>query len=306
MRRIADPLREMGARIDLSGAGVAPMRVHGSQALHGIDYELPLPSAQLKSALLLAGLGAQGTTRLSGELASRDHTERMLPAFGGSIVAHDGTIEIAGGQRLRGTAVHVPGDASSAAYWIAAGALLPDSRIEVQDVGLNPSRIGFLDVMRRMGAKIEIQIVHTEPEPIGNIIVESSALRATEVLPHEVPALIDELPLLAVVASFAEGTSHVAGAAELRVKESDRIDAVVRNGTAMGMRIEGYPDGFAVRGPVRVHGAAIDAVGDHRIAMAFAIAALAATSGTTTIEGAGSAAVSYPSFFSTLESLRNG
>ena len=305
MRRIAEPLRSMGAGIDLADGGVAPMRVHGSVGLHGIAYALPLPSAQLKSAIVLAALGAEGPTILSGEIESRDHTERMLPAFGGTLKANDGTLVIDGRQRLRGTAVQVPGDVSSAAFWIAAGAIMPGSRIEIEGVGLNPTRTGFIDVMRRMGAAISVRLDRSDPEPVGTIVIEAAPLRATQVEAAEVPALIDELPLLAVVAAFAEGTTRVSGAAELRVKESDRIDAVVRNGTAMGIRIQGFPDGFAVTGTGRVHGATVDAVGDHRIAMAFAIGALAAREGNTVIEGAQTAAVSYPSFFPTLESLRD-
>lgn len=305
MRRIAEPLRAMGARVELRDDGLAPMRVRGSSSLHAIAYELPMPSAQLKSALLLAALGAHGTTTLGGELRSRDHTERMLPIFAGALRAQNGTIAIDGPQHLRAPEgeLQIPGDLSSAAYWVAAAAIVPDSKLAVEDVGLNPSRLGFIDVLRRMGASIEVHQQRATPEPSGTILVRGSALVGTTVTREEVPALIDELPLLAVVAAFAEGTTVVHGAEELRVKESDRIDAVVRNGRAMGMEIEAYPDGFAVHGPATLRGAEIDAMEDHRIAMAFAVAALGA-SGTTRVHGAQSAAISYPEFFSTLEALR--
>ncbi|MGH7661828.1 MAG: 3-phosphoshikimate 1-carboxyvinyltransferase [Vulcanimicrobiaceae bacterium] len=305
MRRIAEPLRTMGALIELREDGVAPIRVRGSSSLRGIAYELPMPSAQLKSALLLAALGARGTTKLGGALRSRDHTERMLPIFAGALRAQNGTIVLDGPQRLRApeNEIQIPGDLSSAAYWIAAASIIPDSRLEVEDVGLNPSRLGFVDVLRRMGATIEIHQQRTVPEPSGTILVRGSALRGTTVEAAEIPALIDELPLLAVVAAFAEGTTIVHGAEELRLKESDRIDAVIRNGRAMGMDIEGYPDGFAVHGPRALRGADVDAMDDHRIAMAFAVASLGA-SGTTRIHGAQSVAISYPEFFSILETLR--
>ena len=315
MGRIAEPLRAMGARIELSGKGVAPILIRGGAPLHAIAYELPLPSAQLKSALILAALDARGATTLGGALGSRDHTERILPLFGGRIVARDGALTIEGEQRLRAPsdAVRIPGDLSSAAYWIAAAAIVPESRVQISGVGLNPTRMGFVDALRRMGTTIEIRIQEHPSttlgagtgEPSGTIVVESAPLRGIELDAADVPALIDELPVLAVVAACAEGTTRVRGAQELRVKESDRIEAIVRNGAAMGMKIEAYPDGYAVSGPSSLHGAEIDAMGDHRVAMAFAIAALAA-SGTTTIRDAGSAAVSYPEFFSTLEVLRDG
>ena len=310
MRRIADPLRSMGAQIDLRENRAAPMRVRGSSSLRGISYDLPIPSAQLKSALLLAALGAHGTTTLGGALRSRDHTERMLPLFGAHLSATENTLVLDGPQFLRApqAVLHVPGDISSASYWIAAAAVVPESRVTIEDVGLNPSRLGFIDVLQRMGASIEVHPrasngAQHEGEPLGSVVVAGSPLRATTVHGAEVPALIDELPLLAVVAAFAEGTTTVVGAEELRVKESDRIEAVVRNGRAMGIEIDAFPDGFEVRGPATLRAAQIDAMGDHRIAMAFAIAGLCAPAGTR-ISGADSIEISYPEFFSTLESLR--
>jgi 3-phosphoshikimate 1-carboxyvinyltransferase len=305
MRRIATPLTEMGAGIDLAEGLHAPIRVRGTTRLQGFDYELPVNSAQVKGALIFAALNAHGTTILRGALRSRDHSERMLPAFGGTITAGDGTLQIEGRQHLRAMreTLTIPGDLSSAAYWIAAATIVPHSRVEITGVGLNPTRLGFIDVLRRMGAAITLTHHGSSAEPIGTIVSEYAPLRATVVEGDEVPDLVDELPLLAIVASFAEGTTLVRGAEELRYKESDRIEAIVRGGRAIGMQIEPYTDGFSVTGPASLHGGAVDAMHDHRIAMAFAIAGLG-TPGPIAISGADSVAISYPQFFSTLDSLR--
>lgn len=302
MRRIAEPLEQMGARVALSGSGVAPVDIRGSQQLQGIDYDLPVPSAQMKTALLLAGLAADGGTRLRGRLDSRDHTERMLPQFGAALDVRDGEIAIAGGQRLRGAFIEVPGDPSSAAFWIAAALVTPESRIEVRDVCLNRTRTGFIDVLSRMGAWIETHVRRNEPEPVGTVIAETSELRGVTLSERDVPALIDELPLLAVLASQAQGETIVRGAGELRVKESDRIEAIAGALRAMGAEIETFSDGFAIAGRQQLRGAAIDPCGDHRIAMAASIAALCAH-GETIIRDAECVGVSYPSFFMTLRSL---
>jgi 3-phosphoshikimate 1-carboxyvinyltransferase len=304
MRRIATPLAEMGANIDLTD-GHAPIRIRGTAQLQGFQYALPVASAQVKGSLIFAALGANGVTRLSGALRSRDHSERMLPAFGGSIVAGDGTLTVRGPQDLRaphGT-LTIPGDLSSASYWIAAATLVPHSRVEIAGVGLNPTRLGFIDVLRRMGAAITLMPQGSSAEPLGSIVIEYAPLHATTVEKTEIPDLIDELPLLAIVASFAEGTTQVRGAEELRFKESDRIDAIVRGGNQIGMQIEPFADGFAVTGPASLHGGIVDAMSDHRIAMAFAIAGLG-TPEPIAISGADSVAISYPQFFSTLDSLR--
>ena len=305
MRRIASPLTEMGASIELDEGLHAPIRMRGTTRLRGFDYELPVNSAQVKGALIFAALGANGTTVLRGALRSRDHSERMLPAFGGTITAGAGTLQIEGPQHLRAMAgtLIIPGDLSSAAYWIAAATIIPHSRVEITDVGLNPTRLGFIDVLRRMGAAITLTHHGSSAEPVGTIVTEYAPLRATLVEGNEVPDLVDELPLLAIVASFAEGTTLVRGAEELRYKESDRIEAIVRGGHAIGMQIEPYADGFSVTGPALLHGGAVDAMRDHRIAMAFAIAGLG-TAGPIAISGADSVAISYPQFFSTLDSLR--
>ena len=299
MRRVAEPLQRMGANVRLSANGVAPLDVTGSAQLQGIDYELPVASAQIKTALLLAGLGAHGQTRLHGKLGSRDHTERMLPRFGAKLEVSDDEITIEGGQRLRGTFVEVPGDPSSAAVWIAAALMTRDSEIVLQDVSLNPTRTGFLDVVRRMGADVETSLRRSEPEPIGTIRVRSSSLHGVRIDADEIPAIIDELPLLAVLATQAHGRTQVRGARELRVKESDRIDALAHMLQAMGADVETFEDGFSIEGPQELRGATIDPRGDHRIAMAAAVAALAARD-TTTILDAECVGVSYPSFFSVL------
>lgn len=302
MRRIAEPLRGMGARVTLSEGGVAPVEIEGAPGLHGIAYELPLPSAQVKTALLLAGLRAEGETVLRGRVDSRDHTERMLPRFGAALDVRGGAISLQGGRRMRGVFVDIPGDPSSAAFWLAAALITQQSRIELRGVGLNPTRTGFLDVLRRMGAGIETRVQRSEPEPAGTIVVESSQLRAVSIIGSDVPALIDELPLLAVLATQAEGTTVVRDASELRVKESDRIEAVAAMLRAMGATVETFEDGFSITGPQQLHGAVVESHGDHRIAMGAAIAALAAT-GETEIRGAECVGVSYPSFFSALRSL---
>jgi 3-phosphoshikimate 1-carboxyvinyltransferase len=303
MRRIAEPLSQMGARVSMSGNGVAPLDFTGSESLEAIVYELPVASAQLKSALLLAGLAAKGRTRLRGKLRSRDHTERMLPRFGAHLEVRDDEIAIDGGQRLRSAFVEVPGDPSSAAVWIAAALIAANSEIALQDVSLNPTRTGFLDVVRRMGADVETHVRRSEPEPIGRVRVRSSALHGISIGPDDVPAIIDELPLLAVLATQAHGRTEVRGAAELRVKESDRIDAIADVLGAMGAQIETFEDGFAIEGAQPLRGALIEPQGDHRIAMAAAVASLVAR-GTTTIFDAECVGVSYPSFFRTLRAAQ--
>lgn len=303
MKRIAEPLVRMGAQIDLSQGQFAPLKIRGCARPRPIAYELPVASAQLKSAILLAGLFADGTTRISGKIASRDHTERLLPYFGVplQISAHD--ISIQGGHCLRAADVSVPGDISSAAFWIAAATLVPGSELEITNVLLNPSRIGFLNALLRMGAKIETELTSHSPEPVGTLRIQYAPLKATAIHPEEVPSLIDELPLFAVLASTAEGITEVSGAQELRVKESDRIQAVATNLRRMGAEIKTKADGFSIQGPQRLRGALIESYDDHRIAMAFSIAALI-TSGETEIKGIECVSISYPTFFQTLNELK--
>jgi len=302
MKRVSTPLMQMGAKIELTQGGFAPLWIHGTQNLDSIHYSLLIASAQLKSALLLAGLFAQGETILDGKIQSRDHSERLLAHFGISLKSNPESISIQGGQALHANSVQVPGDLSSAAFWIAAATLLPGSSIEIDQVSLNPSRIGILNVLERMGARIQLEITQEWPEPMGRLHVTSASLRSTEIGPDEIPKLIDEIPLIAVLATFAEGVTTIRGAEELRVKETDRIEAVAQNLKAMGGHVETFPDGLSISGPQILKGGNINAFGDHRIAMAFSIAALRAT-GPTEIHGSECVGVSYPSFYDTLKSL---
>jgi 3-phosphoshikimate 1-carboxyvinyltransferase len=303
MRRIIVPLERMGARFT-SDEGRPPLTVEGASRLTGIDFQPDVPSAQVKSAVLLAGLHAEGVTSVREPLPTRDHTERALQAFGGTVSRVNSSVSVAGGQRLRGRDLVVPGDLSSAAFWMVAASALPGSEVSVEEVGLNPTRAGILDILRRLGAYIEISETAggDAGEPMGTIVVRHGGLRETSVGPEEVPGVIDELPALAALATHG-GALSVTGAQELRVKESDRISALAEGLRRMGADIEEQPDGFHVRATRRLRGGEVDALNDHRLAMAFAIAALGA-SGPTTIHDAGAAAVSYPEFFSVLESLR--
>jgi 3-phosphoshikimate 1-carboxyvinyltransferase len=302
MRRVIAPLTEMGATIR-SQDGRPPLTIDGA-ALAGITYRPEVPSAQVKSCVLLAGLHASGRTAVVEPAATRDHTERALAAFGASVDRTGQTVSVAGGQRLQGREVTVPGDISGAAFWGALAAGLPDSVVEITDVGLNPSRIGLIDVLRRAGASVTVVVEYEEAgEPIGRVTIASAGRHSFAVDPSEVPGLIDELPALgALGALLPEGASmEVRGAAELRVKESDRISALAAGFRALGAEVTEYPDGFKIEArPLR--GATVDAVGDHRLAMAFAVAACGA-SGPTTITGATSVDVSYPGFFQELERL---
>ena len=302
MRRIIVPLERMGARIQ-SQDGRPPLVITGTAAPQPIDFRTEVPSAQVKSAVLLAGLHADGVTRVTEALQTRDHTERGLAAFGVTVTRDGLTAAIQGGQRPHGAALEVPGDISSAAFWMVAAAALPDSEIAIDGVGLNPTRTGILDVLRRMGAEVSVEAGPPTPaEPIGAVIVRHASLTPTDITPAEVPGVIDELPVLAALATHG-GELRVTGAEELRVKESDRISALAEGLRLMGGDIDEQQDGFHVRGRRRLRGGEVNARNDHRLAMAFAIAALGA-SGPTTIHDAGAAAVSYPEFFSVLESLR--
>jgi 3-phosphoshikimate 1-carboxyvinyltransferase len=301
MRRIIVPLERMGARIE-SQDGRPPLTVHGSARLQPIEFAPEVASAQVKSAVLLAGLQIPGTTRVIEPLATRDHTERALDAFGVRVARAGREVAIEGGQRLAARDLVVPGDISSAAFWMVAAAALPGSEVVIEGVGLNPTRTGIVDILRRMGASVDITgAAETSGEPAGTIVVRHGRLTAAEIAPEEVPGVIDELPVLGALATHG-GELRVSGAQELRVKESDRITALADGFRRMGADIEEAPDGFHVRGR-RLRGGEVDALNDHRLAMAFAIAALGA-SGPTTIHDAGAAAVSYPEFFSVLESLR--
>jgi 3-phosphoshikimate 1-carboxyvinyltransferase len=300
MRRVIAPLAAMGARID-SADGRAPLTIRGG-SLHPITFEPPVPSAQIKSAVLLAGLLTQGRTTIVEPVPTRNHTELALPAFGARLEVRDGTVIVEGEVRLSGLEAAVPGDISSAAFWAAAAAALPGSDIEILDVGLNPSRTALLDVLSRAGADVEQSVERTaHGEPVGRVRVRHRGLRPLRLTASDVPAVIDELPALAAMASLG-GDLHVTGAAELRVKESDRIAALATGLRALGADIDEFPDGFHVRGHGRLPGGEADAAHDHRLAMAFSIAALGADQ-PSTITGAEAVAVSYPGFFDTLAAV---
>jgi 3-phosphoshikimate 1-carboxyvinyltransferase len=300
MRRIAEPLRALGATIALAAGDRAPITITGGP-LRAARVDLPLPSAQVRSALLLGALAAEGETVIGGQLGGRDHTERLLWHFGVDLKVN-GTLRLRGGQKLRAADLRVPGDPSSAAVWLAAATIVRGASIALHDVGINPTRMGFVRVLGRMGAKITVSRSHDECEPVGTLLAEYAPLRATTIGADEVPALIDELPLIAVLATYAHGMTEVRGAKELRVKESDRIEAMAVNLRAMGAQVEVLEDGFRIAGPQPLRGAAVRSYGDHRIAMACAIAALGASS-PITIDDAACVGISYPGFFATLRYL---
>jgi 3-phosphoshikimate 1-carboxyvinyltransferase len=266
---------------------------------------MPVASAQVKSAILLAGLFAKGKTTVVQPAETRDHTERMLAQFRVRTVEEDNEITIYGGQQPEAVDIEIPGDISSAAFWIVAAAAMPDSRLLVQDVGLNPTRTALLGVLLRMGARIKdvVKTQNDDGEPAGNLEVRGSALRGTEIYENEIPNLIDEIPVLAVAGALSQGRMVIRNAAELRVKETDRITAVVENLRAMGADVTEYDDGMRVIGGNRLRGTTLDCFGDHRIAMAFAVAGLFAE-GETVIENAECIATSYPGFLNDLNLIR--
>ncbi|HST14218.1 MAG TPA: 3-phosphoshikimate 1-carboxyvinyltransferase [Gaiellaceae bacterium] len=300
MERIAGPLRSMGALIETDD-GHLPLTVTGAK-LSAIDYELPVASAQVKSAVLFAALGAEGRTTVLEPTPTRDHTELMLREAGVRITTRPNSVSVDPPQSLRLDAVDVPGDFSSAAPFVVAATIVPESRITIHDVGLNPRRTGLLDVLDRMGARVGILTRRRfGQEPGGDLEVRSAELTATEIDAREVPLLIDELPLFALLAAHARGTSRVRGAEELRLKESDRIDALVDALRTIGVRARAHEDGFEVTGvPRRPRGGRIDARGDHRIAMLGAVAGVASREGVE-IEGFESVGVSFPGFHDLLE-----
>jgi 3-phosphoshikimate 1-carboxyvinyltransferase len=303
MRRVMAPLTEMGATIQ-SDDGRPPLTIDGA-GLHGITYRPDVPSAQVKSSVLLAGLHASGRTVVIEPAATRDHTERALSAFGVTVDRDGLQVGVAGGQRLSARTLQVPGDISGSAFWGALAAGLPGSVVHIDNLGLNPSRTALLDILRRCGAEIGVVIENEAAgEPIGRVTIACAERRSFTITPDEVPAVIDELPALGALGTLLpEGsTMEVRGAAELRVKESDRISALAAGFRAMGADITEYPDGFRIDARPLRGGTTVDAVGDHRLAMAFAIAACGA-SAPTTIAGAGAVDVSYPGFFLELERL---
>lgn len=303
MKRIMMPLSLMGADISsIPGNGCAPLHIQG-RPLKAIHYPSPVASAQVKSCVLLAGMYADGITRVTEPVLSRNHSELMLNHFGASVTTEGTTVSIQPEPHLEGRFISVPGDISSAAYFIAAGLLVPGSEILIRNVGVNPTRDGILRVCQAMGADItRINERADSGEPTADLLVRSSSLKGTVVEGEIIPTLIDELPVIAVLAAFAEGTTIIRDAAELKVKESNRIDVMVENLSRMGADIEGTEDGMIIRGGRPLHGAEINSRLDHRIAMSFAVAALAAD-GATLIGDADCVRISYPNFYEDLFSL---
>ena len=311
MARVIDPLQAMGASV-VGSDGRPPLAIRGASPLRPVEWSTPVPSAQVKSAILLAGLGAAGTTTVRESIATRDHTERMLRYRGvpvRSIPAADGQapgVEIDGGHQVRVVGERVPGDISSAAFWLVAASIHADADVRLQGVGVNPTRRGAVDLLRRMGASIEER---GEPddgvgEPIADVEARSSDLEAIELTPADTTAAIDEIPVLCLAATQARGRSVIRGAGELRHKESDRIAGIVAGLGALGARIEAAGDDIVIEGPTPLRGAVVDSLGDHRLALTFAIAGLVAE-GQTTILDAGCVSISYPTFFADLERIRS-
>jgi len=303
MRRVADPLRLMGAQIAGRDNGqYTPLAIQGGP-LKAIDYKMPVASAQVKSAILLAGIRAEGTTIVREEEISRDHTERMLRQFGATVTVEDGVVSLQGGQTLTGTHVNVPGDISSAAFFLVAGAIAKNSRIVLKNVGINETRDGILEVLQKMGAKMSVAIDdENAAEPTATITIETSILKGTTVEGAIIPRLIDEIPIIALLATQAAGKTIIKDAEELKVKETNRIDAVVNELKKLGANIEATDDGMVIEGPTPLHGGSLRTYGDHRIGMMGAIAALIAD-GEVELDDADCIAVSYPTFFDHINNI---
>ncbi len=301
MERVISPLTAMGAQI-ASRNGRPPLRITGAQ-LKGIDYQMPVASAQVKTCLLFAGLLAEGETRIEEPLRTRDHGEVALRAFGADLACKGNEVQIRGGQRLRGIDVRIAGDISSAAFFICAAALFPGSQLTVTSLLMNPTRARLLDMLMHMGLRIYVtELRSVYGELVGTLQVEGARLKGATIAGADTAALIDEIPVLAAIAPYTEQGIEVRDAKELRVKESDRIAAIAANLRAMGAAVEEREDGLKIPGGQSLHGAEIESFGDHRIAMAFSVAALRAQ-GETLIRDSECAAISYPAFFSALESL---
>lgn len=305
MGRVIDPLSRMGAEIwGRQGNRLAPLAVRGTR-LKPIHYHSPVASAQVKSCILLAGLLTEGSTTVTEPSLSRDHSERMLQAFGADLSIDPDTcsVTVHGPATLMGQTIIVPGDISSAAFWLVAGAITPGSDLVVENVGINPTRTGILDALQAMEADITLENPReVTGEPVADLRVRYSQLKAAHFGGEIIPRMIDEIPILAIAALFAEGTTVITDAAELRVKECDRLTAMATQLTQMGAKVEEYPEGLAIQGHSTLQGAKVESFGDHRVAMSLAIAALRAQ-GPTTIHRAEAAAVSYPSFIKTLSDL---
>ncbi len=305
MRRVTEPLQKMGAVIrGEKGADRLPLIIRGG-GLKGIRHTLAVPSAQVKSALLLAGLSAEGPTTVVEPVPTRDHTERMLSFLGTRVARRGEEVTVEPGSKMQGREIEIPGDFSSAAFFLVAAAIVPGSSVTIRRVGLNPTRTGLLDLLRRMGARVQvIPRPGASWEPVGDVKVESAPLRAVTVEPSLIPGIIDELPILMVAASQANGVSRMEGVGELRVKETDRIRSMVAGLSAMGAGIRSEGDTMIVEGPRRLKGAAVDSFGDHRTAMALAVAALTAE-GITTVRESEWVSISFPEFEEKLRSIQH-
>jgi 3-phosphoshikimate 1-carboxyvinyltransferase len=304
MKRVIEPLMKMGAKFE-SNDGRAPVTIHGG-SLKGITYRMPMASAQVKSAIMLAALHANSDTIITEPVKSRDHTERMLKYFGAGISIKGNKLKIKPGRQFMGRPVFVPGDISSAAYFIIAGLVLKNSRITARNIGLNPSRTGLIEVMKKMGGRIKLaNIKNRNGEPVGDIVASTSKLKGIVIKGSMIPKLIDEIPVIAAAAAFASGRTVIKDAEELRFKETDRIETVVKNLKRMGVKAEERPDGMVIEGnggkPFKY--ADIDSFGDHRIAMAFSVAALASENGLL-IKDIECVNTSFPEFFGIINSLR--
>jgi 3-phosphoshikimate 1-carboxyvinyltransferase len=296
MERVAVPLRLMGADVRTTD-GKPPVHIAGHRPLHGIRYAMPVASAQLKSALLLAGLYAEGDTVLTEPAVTRDHTERMLISLGQPVHRDGQTVSLGGGGQLSGTDIHVPGDLSSAAFFVLAGCLATEGELVIDNVGLNPTRTGILRILELMGADLQVEAAtNAGAEPVGRLIIRPAQLRGVRIPPKLVPLAIDEFPMVFVAAALAQGETLVSGAAELRHKESDRISVMVAGLRALGIEVEELPDGARIRGGT-FSGGTIDSCGDHRVAMSFAIGAARAT-GPVRILDTDNVATSFPGFVS--------
>ncbi|MGC6769694.1 3-phosphoshikimate 1-carboxyvinyltransferase [Enterococcus sp. LJL128] len=306
MARVLSPLNQMGASCTgHDGTEYPPITIRGTSSLQPLHYEMPVASAQVKSAILFAGLQAKGKTIVVEKEKTRDHTEDMIVQFGGEIEVDDKEIHLTGPQKLTGQTVVVPGDISSAAFFLAAGLIIPDSKITLENVGLNPTRTGIIDVIQQMGGKLTIEENKSESNKSGTITVETSELHGIDISGEIIPRLIDELPIIALMATQAKGTTVIRDAEELKVKETNRIDAVANELNKLGADITPTEDGMIITGGTVLNGGNVTSYGDHRIGMMLQIAALLVKKGTVVLERPEAIAVSYPDFFNDLQRLYN-
>jgi 3-phosphoshikimate 1-carboxyvinyltransferase len=296
MKRVANPLNNMGAKIKLTDSGTSPIKISGGQTLKGFNYDMPVASAQVKSCLLLAGMYADGTTCVTEPAPTRDHTERMLQAFGYPVEVNGNRMCVTGGGSLQAAPITVPGDISSAAFFLVAACIAPDSSLLIKNVGINPTRTGVLDILKLMGAKIKVLDKRMfGGEPVADLQVSSSHLKGIHIPEELVPLAIDEFPIVFVAAACAEGETVLTGAEELRVKESDRIQAMADGLQILGVKADPTPDGIRIQGGGEIGGGTVDSLGDHRIAMSFAMAALRA-SAPVSIQDCDNVRTSFPNF----------